>query len=377
MNKKLIVGITAEGSVNLLLGQLNYFHQKGYETYLISPLSDRSAAFCKNENCEHLIIDIERDIALFQDFKTLLQIIKIFKRVKPDVVNLGTPKVSLLGLMAARILGVKKRIYTCRGFRFEHETGMKRKILIAMEKITAACAHQVICISPSLKEYAVKENIFNKEKTYVINKGSSNGLNLVDFSVDNIDLIKKKTFLKENNLEGKFIFGFVGRLVEDKGIFDLLDVFVKLYELNKDLSLLILGSEITSTEAEKKSIEKYRNHPAILFLGYQNEVPFYMSIFDVMVLPSHREGFGNVYIQAAALGVACIGCNIIGVKDAISHNFNGLLIQPRSQVELKSAMEKLYLQKDLAEQFGKNGLVWAKNFDREIIWKGLDTIYQS
>lgn len=378
--KKLIIGITAEGSVNLLLGQLNYFHQKGYKTYLMSPLSDRSTAFCKNENCEHLIINIEREIAPANDLKTLLQIFKTFKKVKPDIVNFGTPKVSLLGLMAARILGVKKRIYTCRGFRFEHETGMKRKILIAMEKITAACAHEVICISPSVKELGIKNGIFSSEKVIVINKGSSNGVNLELFNpLNQLYIDKKQDIINKYELKDKFIYGFLGRLVDRKGINELYNVFCKIYEENQNTRLLLVGPFETDQIADKNLLEKINKHPGIVNIGrvLQDEVPPYILALNVFVLPAWWEGFGNVLVQAAAMGIPTISTTGTGTCDAVEHNFNGFLIEPKAEDQLYEVMEKLYLQKDLAEQFGKNGLVWAKNFDREIIWKGLDTSYQS
>ena len=376
-HKKLIVGITAEGSVSLLEGQLAYFKSLGYDTYLLAPLSERSEAFCIKENCKHLVIDIDREINPIKDFKTFLSIIKIFKEVKPDIINLGTPKVSLLGMIAGFYVGVKQRIYTCRGFRFENETGIKRLILVSMEKVTAFFAHKIICISPSLKKYAVDKGIFNKEKTLVINKGSSNGLDLAKFSVDKIDLIKQNEFINQHELQNKFIFGFVGRLVKDKGLFDLLNVFDRLYSDNKDIRLLFLGSDITSNETEKSVVKEYKDHPAIVFLNFQTDVSFYMSMFNVMVLPSHREGFGNVYIQAASMGVPCIGYDITGVKDAVSHGFNGLLVQPKSEIHLYEAMKTLYLEKDLSKRLGDNGLIWAQNFDRQIIWQELHNIYQS
>jgi glycosyltransferase involved in cell wall biosynthesis len=379
-NKKLIVGITAEGSVNLLLGQLNYFQQKGYETYLMSPLSDRSAAFCKNENCEHLIIDIEREIAPFQDFKTLLQIIKLFNKVKPDIVNFGTPKVSLLGLTAARMLGVKKRIYTCRGFRFEHERGMKRKILIAMEKITAACAHQVICISPSVKEIGLKNGIFSPDKVIVINKGSSNGVNLDLFNPNDKKLLKDKDKLVDaHSLKSKFVFGFVGRIVDRKGINELVRVFTKFNQKYPDTKLILTGPFEMDQIADKNLVSSIKRHQDIINIGRvtQQEVPLYLSLSNVFVLPAWWEGFGNVLVQAAAMGIPTISTTGTGTCDAVAHNFNGFLLEPKAEEQLYEVMEKLYLQKNLAEQFGKNGLVWAKNFDREIIWKGLDTSYQS
>lgn len=375
--KKLVVGITAEGSVNLLNGQLKHFKSLGYQTYLLAPYSERSAQYCKDEGCIHLIIDIDREINPIKDLKTLISIIKIFREVKPDIINLGTPKVSLLGMIAGSIVGVKRRIYTCRGFRFENEKGAKRTILVRMEKITAFFAHTIICISPSLKNLAVFEGIFELGKTVVINKGSSNGIDLSKYMRSSIDLLERSKFIEDNNLNNNFIFGFVGRLVKEKGIFDLLDAFDQIYNNHKEVRLIILGSEITSAENEKEELRKYQNHPAILWLGFQSDVPFYMSLFDCMVLPSHREGFGNVYIQAAALGVPCIGCDITGVRDAVSDNFNGLLIKSKSVPQLKSAMERLYNDRALLKELGDNGITWAKNFDREIIWNEMDKIYKS
>ena len=130
MRKKLIVGITAPGSVTLIAGQLLYFKTLGYETYLMAPNHHRVIDYCQKEECIHLPLDLEREISPLKDLKALFQVIKHLRNINPDIVNFGTPKISLLGIIAAKLLGVKNRIYTCRGFRFEHESGMKKKILV-------------------------------------------------------------------------------------------------------------------------------------------------------------------------------------------------------------------------------------------------------
>lgn len=378
--KKLIVGITAEGSVNLLLGQLSYFHEQGYQTYLMSPLSDRSAAFCNNENCEHLVIDIEREIAPVSDFRTLLQIVTILRNVNPDVINFGTPKVSLLGLLAGKLMGVKKRIYTCRGFRFEHERGIKRKVLIAMEKITASCAHTVICISPSVKSLGIENGIFSADKVVVINKGSSNGVNLDLFNPNNQNLLAdKRRLVAKYDLEGKFIFGFVGRIVDRKGINELVRVFIKFNQKHPESKLLLVGPFEMDQIADKTLVSTIEEHKDIINIGRvtQQEVPLYLSINSVFVLPAWWEGFGNVLVQAAAMGIPTISTTGTGTCDAVSDGVNGFLVEPKSEDQLYNAMEKLYLDKELAQKFGANGLIWAKNFDREMIWSQMDKIYNS
>jgi glycosyltransferase involved in cell wall biosynthesis len=377
-SKKLIVGITAEGSVNLLLGQLAYFKSLGYETYLLAPYSERSANFCKKEGCTHLIINIEREISLWKDLKTLLKIIRIFKDIKPDIINLGTPKVALLGMIAGKILGIKNRIYTCRGFRFEHEKGIKRRILIAMEKITSFCAHQVICISNSVQKLGIEEDIIPKKKSNVINKGSSNGVNLELFNpLNQLYIDKKQEIVNKYNLKEKFVYGFLGRIVDRKGINELYNVFCKIYEENSNTRLLLVGPFETDQIADKTLIEKINNHPAIINVGrvLQDEVPPYILTLDVFVLPAWWEGFGNVLVQAAAMGIPVISTTGTGTIDAVSDNFNGILVSPKSEKELEQAMKNLLLNKQITIQYGKNGLEWAKNFERTIIWNGINQLY--
>jgi glycosyltransferase involved in cell wall biosynthesis len=380
LNKKLIIGITAEGSVNLLLGQLAYYKEQGYETYLMAPYSERSAAFCRSEGCEHLVINIEREISPWKDLKTLWQIYQIFKKVNPDSINFGTPKVSLLGMLAGAFMGIRQRIYTCRGFRFEHEKGVKRSILIKMEQITSFFAHRVICISKSVEELGIQNKIFHKNKTIVINKGSSNGVNLSLFNPNDLRYQNVKQALYHRyDLKNKFVFGFIGRIVDRKGINELFEVFCELYESNSNLRLLLVGPFEMSQISDKLLVEKMDSHPGIINYGRikQEEVPGFMLAINVFVLPAWWEGFGNVLVQAAAMGIPVISTTGTGTIDAVSDEYNGILVPVKDKNRLKEAMIKLEKDDNLREQFGKNGLLWAQNFDREKIWCELHKIYQS
>jgi glycosyltransferase involved in cell wall biosynthesis len=378
--KNVIIGITHESSVNLLLGQLAHFKSLGYQTYLLAPYSPRSAAFCEKEGCEHLIINIEREIAPLKDLKTLFTIIKIFIKIKPDIINLGTPKISLLGMIAGFITGTKKRIYTCRGFRFEHEKGLKKEVLILMEKITVLFAHKVICISQSVEKIGINNKIFKDAKTVVIHKGSSNGLNLNLFNPnakDNIDL--KTEIITKYNLENKFVFGFLGRIVDRKGISELFEAYSEIYKSNNNIKLFLIGPFDMDQISDKTLVEKINHHPGIINYGKvkQEDVPGFMLALDVFVLPAWWEGFGNVLIQAAAMGIPVISTKGTGTIDAVSDGYNGILVPIKDKLQLQLAMEKLMNDKDERKLFGKNGIDWALNFDREIIWKNLDKIYQN
>ena len=375
--KKLIVGITAPGSVILLEGQLNYFKEQGYKTYLLAPSDEKVTKYCEKEGCEHLPIEIKRDISIKNDIKSLIQIYKHLKRIKPDVINFGTPKVSLLGIFAARLLGIKNRVYTCRGYRFEHEAGFKRKILKALEKFTATCAHNVICISNSVRTFGLNNNLFSKEKSLVINKGSSNGLNLERFDplmIKPTDLNSKKQEIGINDED--FVFGFVGRLVDRKGINELYHVFDKLFLNNKQLKLVVVGPIEKEQIADDTLIEKMNSHKGIIMTGTKYNVPLYLSLMDVFVLPAWWEGFGNVLIQAAAMGIPVISTNVTGCKDAVSDGFNGVLIEAKSESALEETMLEFYQTKELRETYGKNGIKWSRNFDSEVIWNGMNELFK-
>lgn len=373
--KKLIVGISAEGSVVLLEGQMKFFKEAGYITYLMAPESDRSAAFCEKEGCTLLPIKIEREISLWNDIRSLIQILRIFRRIKPDIVNLGTPKVSLLGMIAAKILRVPNRIYTCRGFRFEHEKGLKRSILIFMEKISSSFAHEVICISDSVKAFGIKSGIFDSRKAVIINKGSSNGVSLEKFNPASIEITNINELKARLGITNKFVFGFVGRIVDRKGIKELNIAFKRLSEKYKDIQLVIVGGVEYVQIADRTLISEMESLPNVIFTGPQKDVPLYISLFNVFVLPAWWEGFGNVLIQAAAMGVPVISTTGTGTRDAVANGVNGLLIEPKNADELYTAMEKLYLNREEANALGRYGIEWAKNFDSKIIWDGMNKLY--
>ncbi len=375
--KKLVVGITAPGSVVLLRGQLKFFKDEGYETYLIAPDEIRTRNFCEVEGCTLLPVSIEREISLVADFKSALSIYKHLKRIKPDVVNMGTPKMGLLGMLVAWFCGVKTRVYTCRGFRFEQELGNKRKVLVLMEKIAGFCAHKIIAISPSLKKLAVELNVFPENKVVVINKGSSNGIDLKRF--DHNSISKEAVLELKNSLgiQQNFCFGYVGRLLDDKGINEMYHAFESLYNENKNLKFLFVGAIEEGQIKDKTLLDKIKSHPGIMLLGSQSNIPLYVSLFDVFVMPTYREGFGNVYIEAAAMGIPVIGTDVTGAKDAVHHLYNGIVIPSKSTSELKNAMLNLIQNNELREKFATNGIQWAKNFDNKLIWNEMKVLFQS
>lgn len=379
MKKKIVVGITAPGSVVLIAGQLKYFKDLGYDTYLMAPNHQSVIDYCNLEGCTLLAVDFEREISPLKDIKAFFQVLKHLIKVKPDIVNLGTPKVSLLGMIVSAIIGVKKRIYTCRGYRFEHEKGIKRKLLILNDKLVCNLSHHVICISNSVRQLGLNNAIFSDSKSIVINKGSSNGVNLDLFKRDKINQEAKAEFIQKYQLKDKFVFGFVGRVIDRKGVNELYIVFDELSKQHPEMVLLMIGPYEKSQLKDPKIQFNYENHTNIISLGKinQEEIPLYMTLMDVFVLPAWWEGFGNVLIQAAAVNVPVISTTGTGTVDAVEDGFNGILIPVADELALKNAMLQLYSDKELREKYGNNGTEWVKNFDRFLIWNEMDKIYKS
>ena len=295
------------------------------------------------------------------------------RRIKPDIVNVGTPKMGLLGMIAAFVLRVPVRIYTCRGFRFATSTGLIKNILVFMEKVSGACAHKIICISPSLRRKAISEGVFAGQKCVLVNRGSSNGIDLSVFSRSKINPGLQKDMRAKYALDRNFVFGFVGRVSIDKGVRELFEAFSALYEENKNLRLFLVGR----LEMETDFAEKIMGHKGVVYAGSVNktDLPLYYSLFNVFVLPTYREGFGNVLIEAAALGIPVISTKVTGVIDAVNDGYNGILVAPKNVEELENAMGILYEDKSLRKKYGTNGLEWVKNFDQSAIWNGLLDLY--
>lgn len=371
--KKLILGVTIGGSSRLLDGQAKYFRELGYHVFLISQNHYKESIFCQKEGIEHLPVEIDNTIHPVKDLKALFQIINHFRKVKPDIVNLGTPKMSLLGILAAWLTGVKTRIYTCRGLRFETEKGFSKWLLKVTERITVRLSSKVIYVSQSLMKSAISYKTCNPSKSVVLHNGSSNGVNSVFFNRSKVDLAERENLVERLGIKNKLIIGFVGRISREKGAYELVEAFEEINKKTPEIILIMMGHIVCEKSFEKR----FMSNPNIIHIPFQDNVPLYMSLFDLLVLPSWREGFPNVPIQAAAMGLPVIVSDATGCVDSVNNGFNGLVFPSRNATELVKTIVKYIENAELRQQHGDNGIVWSKNFTPEIIWDGLDKLYNS
>jgi glycosyltransferase involved in cell wall biosynthesis len=314
---------------------------------------DEIENFCNKEGCVYLRVNTVRDVSILKDIAALLRILFYFITIRPDIVNVGTPKMGLLGMVAAKLTLVKNRIFTCHGLISEKKGGLYGyNFLKLIDKLPGLLATKIICVSPSIKE--VREKLFKETKCIVINKGSCNGFDLSRFSPNNISDNEKQNLKHELSIVDNFIFGFVGRLVDEKGIQELYDAFSCLYNENDNIKLLIVGGVELASVKDKSLLDKMKNHPGILLVGVQSNIPLYLSIMDIFVLPTWREGFGNVLVEAAAMGIPVISTLVTGCKDAVSDGYNGILVPAKNVEELRRKMLLLYNDNVLRNKLGAN-----------------------
>jgi len=384
--KKIIRVATHSGSLGKLLeGQLkfmaNYYEVIGIgsEGEWISgntPIKKLS----EKEGIRVIPVEIAREISIIKDIKALYNLYKIFKKEAPYIVHSHTPKAGTLSMLAAKLAKVPHRLHTIAGLPLVEATGLKRCILNIVEKITYSCATKVYPNSLGLKEIIVNNKFTHTRKLKVIGKGSSNGINTAHFnpslfSKDQDEQLRKKLVLSNSD----FVFIFLGRLVKDKGIDELITAFDQLSKKHLNVKLLLVGYYNKKTALLAQETEQIiETHKQIMLLDWQEDVRPYLSLADALVFPSYREGFPNTVLQSSAMKLPCIVTDINGCNEIIVNNYNGIIIPKKDSIALKNSMEKLFTDKLYYQHLAQNSRDFiCKNFEQEYIWKSLLQEYQS
>jgi glycosyltransferase involved in cell wall biosynthesis len=372
MKKKLIRITTVPMALKFLLpGQMKFMKENGFDVTMVSADGPERNDVITEEGCEHIIVPMTRKITPLQDFKCLLQLIKIFKNEKPNIVHTHTPKAGLLGMLAAKYCGVKIRIHTVAGLPLMVEKGFKYWLLKSIEKITYSAANQVWPNSDSLLTFIRNQRLTSDKKLSIILKGSSNGIDLTRFSLSNINqtILKQiKTDINYNINNTYFIC--VSRIVKDKGVSELVEAFKSIVSKNDKIKLLLVGKFEEDLDPLNLDIKnEIVNNKNIIHVDWTKHVEYYMSLSNFFVFPSHREGFPNVLLQSGALGIPIICSSIVGNIDIINDGETGLLFEPKSVVSLTNKIEFALSNHSLLNQMAQNlQLDIYKNYEREKIW---------
>lgn len=310
-----------------------------FEVICVANDSGKLNLIAEREGVRVVAISMYREINLKADIKSLWQLIRLFRKESPYIVHANTPKASLLGMLAAWFTRVPHRIYTVTGLRFETSHGLYRFLLKSMERITCLIATKVIPEGEGVRNTLYKEYITRKPLQKILN-GNINGIDVEYFNRTE-DVLYRASKLRECN-QNEIVFIFIGRIVRDKGISELITAFDQLSSEYRNVKLLLVGRFEDKLDPVEPNIKRIiKEHTKICYMGFQNDVRPYLAASDVLILPSYREGFPNVVLQAGAMGLPCIVTDISGCNEIILNNRNGLIIPKQDVKALYLAMKYL------------------------------------
>ena len=358
--------------------QLSFMQEKGNKVHIICSPSNELEEFSKAYGIDYKEIEILRSFNILKDIQAIISIYRYIQSLKINVVVGHTPKGGLLSMVASFIAGVPKRVYFRHGLVYETSSGLKKKILMFIERLSSFFATQVVCVSPYLLERSVRDRLTKPTKMIVLGAGSCNGVDVYGkFNPAKINLEKKKALRDKLRIpKDAWIIGFVGRLTEDKGIKELLDAFRGFEKSN--VYLLLVGPVDSRLPLPDQYLNQLKENERIIMTGMVNtDLEYYYSIMNTLVLPTHREGLGTCLLEASSMEIPIIASGFTGSKDAIVNEITGLYTSLEGQ-DLYNKIFKFYNSQDYAVKCGKNGrLHMIEKFDQNLIWQELLELYST
>ena len=355
LSPHIVVGITSPQTCLVLNGRLRTLREAGFRVTLVSSpgaLLNRTAA---REGVEAVAIPMRRDMAPVSDLLSLLRLCRLIYRLKPEMTEFSTPKAGLLGSVAAMLCGVPSRVYLLRGLRLETSTGLKRRILLAAERLASACSHAVLCNSESLRNQALALRVAPESKLRLLGSGSSNGVDVERFS-PGPGTLRARLGLPPDAP----VVGFVGRLTRDKGLPELVEAFDAILAARPQAHLLLVGWFDASDDALGHALRsRIKQHPRIHMTGFVADTEPYYRVMDVLVLPTWREGFPNVVLEAAASGIPVVTTLCTGSRDAVVPEVTGLLIPPGYPAAIREAVLQLLRNPERRCRMGEAARAWV------------------
>ncbi|MCB7480606.1 glycosyltransferase family 4 protein [Christiangramia sediminis] len=357
----------------LLEGQLTFMNQY-YEVIAVSAEKERLAQYGTNNKVRTFWVEMTRAITPLEDIKALVKLYRFFKQEKPLIVHTHTPKAGIVGILAGKLAGVPIRLHTVAGLPLLETKGNKRKILDWVEAFTYRLATRVYPNSFELRKIIVDHGYAKPQKLKVLGKGSSNGIDTGYFDPSQFNQEEKFKLKSELGIPREdFTFIFVGRLVSEKGINELVLSFIELQKSKPDISLLLVGPfEQELDPLDHQVFQNIKSHPKIFTTGYQQDVRAYFSISDVLAFPSYREGFPNVVMQANAMGLPAIVSDINGCNEIIEEGINGMIIPVKDRNALLNSMSEIIENTVLRSKLAQNARKLIQmNYERGLFWENL------
>ena len=373
LKKKLIRTSTIALSLDVLLkGQLGFLNQH-YQVIAVSGKDHHLNTVQTREKVKTVAVTMEREISPIKDLVSLVKLYLLFKKEKPFIVHSITPKAGLLSMIAAYFAGVPVRMHTFTGLIFPSKKGMMKQLLILMDQLLCRFATHIYPEGQGVKKDLLAFNITKKDLKIMAN-GNVNGIDTNCYTKESIDeneivALRKKLEISEDD----FVYIFVGRLVKDKGINELVTTFSNITTHYSNAKLLLVGPQEPDLDPlDAATLAIIKNNKSIIATGYQNDVRPYFALANALVFPSYREGFPNVVLQAGAMGLPSIVSNINGCNEIIEDQINGLIIPVKDTVALETAMKRLMEDTSGYRKMQQNAQpLIVSRYEQRIVWEAI------
>jgi glycosyltransferase involved in cell wall biosynthesis len=366
--------MTVPISFHFLKGQIAFMKERGVCITALSSPGPELQAFSNAEQVEVRAVSMPRRISPVHDLLAVVRIWSHIRSIRPRVVHSHTPKGGLLGTIAARLAGVPVTIYHIRGLPLLTASGLKRRMLWCSEWLACSLADEVLCVSHSVRDVALRERVVGAQKIRVLAGGSGNGVDALGrFDPHKFDAPTRASFRRRHGIPANaVVIGFFGRIVRDKGIVELTDAWRWLSAQFPDAYLLVVGPFEDRDPIPSDVKEYLHTGPRIRLTGMVWETPPLFATADLIVLPTYREGFPNVPLEAAAMGLPVVTTNVPGCVDAVADGVTGTLVPAGDARALGDAIRRYLSDPDLRRRHGAAGRERVlREFRQEVIWEAL------
>jgi glycosyltransferase involved in cell wall biosynthesis len=381
MSKPTLIRITTVplSLEKLLSGQL-HFMSSFYNVIAVSSDKERLERYGESEKVAVFPLEMTRQITPIQDVLAVFKLYFFLKKTKPFIVHTHTPKAGIVGMLASKLARVPHRLHTVAGMPLLEQAGFKRMVLNFVEKLTYSCATKVYPNSFILRDVIIENKYCPSTKLKVLANGSSNGIDTSYFDTSHFSDDQKGSLKQELGIKSSdFVFIFVGRIVSDKGINELISAFSEIQESKTDIKLLLVGPyEPELDPLKEETLIQINANKSIFSVGYQDEVRPYFAISDCLVFPSYREGFPNVVMQAGAMGLPCIVSDINGCNEIIEDRRNGYIIPVKDKQAIKVALLNILENNQQYSKMQQNARAMiVSRFDQKLMWESILQEYRN
>ncbi|QDV26136.1 glycosyltransferase family 4 protein [Aureliella helgolandensis] len=376
VRKRLVIVTTVPETLETILRGQPRFLTSHFEVSVVTSDTKAAQRISADENVPVQTVEMERQISIFRDMRSVASMIFTLRKLKPDIVHSYTPKAGLVTMLAAWVTRVPTRIHTFTGLVFPTSTGFKRQLMLWADRVIARCATCVVPEGEGVRNDLIKYGVTSNPAA-VIGHGNIAGVDTAYFQPTvEAESTPLPQAIQEAKRNGSFFFGFVGRLNRDKGLAELTGAFSRLPD---NCHLLVVGALDGTAPADAETMASLKQNPRVHLVGFQKDIRPFLNAADVVVLPSYREGFPNVLLQAGAMAKPVIATNINGCNEIVEEGKNGWLVEPRDTESLFLAMQAASTTPSLdIQRLGSQARARIQErFERSGYWQALLKFYES